>query len=107
MFVCLASALTLERKRGTMGSVSTATFCKRKTCPTAELLLLYHDAVLARTFTREVAAHLAACDFCAAELYLLSKFPPLSLPNYAPVVIPAPLYRLAKELLQSAPRVFS
>ena len=50
---------------------------------------------------------MAECDFCAAELYLLTKFPPLGLPNYAPVVIPEPLYRLAKELLTRAPRVLS
>jgi hypothetical protein len=90
-----------------MGSHSTATFCKRKACPSAELLLLYHDAVLARTFAREVAAHLAECDFCDAELYLLGKFPPLSLPNYSPAVLPESLYRLAKELLTTAPRVLS
>src|SRR5205085_9012818 len=75
--------------------------------PSAELRLLYRGAVLARTFAREVTARLAECDFCDAELYLLSKFPPLGLPNYAPVVIPEPLYRLAKELLTNAPRVFS
>jgi len=90
-----------------MGSVSTATFCKRKTCPSAEMLLLYHDAVLARTFAREVAAHLAECEFCDAELYLLAKFPPLGLPNYTPVVIPEPLFRLAKDLLTTVPRVLS
>ena len=90
-----------------MGSVSTATFRKRQTCPSAEMLLLYHDMVLARTFAREVAAHLAECDFCDAELYLLSKFPPLGLPNYVPVGIPESLYHLAKELLTTAPRVLS
>jgi len=90
-----------------MGSVSTAIFCKRKTCPSAEMLLLYHDAVLARTFAREVAAHLAVCDFCDAELYLLTKFPPLGLPNHTPVMLPEPLYRLAKELLTGAPRLLS
>ena len=90
-----------------MGSLSTATFCKRRTCPSAELLLLYHDAVLARTFARELAAHLAECDFCAAELYLLTKFPPLGLPKLTPVVIPESLYHLATELLTAAPRVLS
>jgi hypothetical protein len=90
-----------------MGSVSTATFCKHKTCPATELLLLYHDAVLAPTLARGVAAHLAECDFCGAELFLLTRHPPVNLPRYAPVPIPEPLYRLAKSLLGSAPRVLS
>ena len=90
-----------------MGSVSAATFRKRQTCPSAEMLLLYHDLVLARTFAREVATHLAVCEFCDAEFYLLAKFPPFGLPNYVPVGVPEPLYRLAKELLTTAPRVLS
>ncbi len=87
-----------------MGSVSTATFCKRKTCPAAELLLLYHDAVLAPSLRREVAGHLAECDFCDAELLLLTRFPPPRLPHYVPVAIPESLYRLARALLCSTPR---
>lgn len=90
-----------------MGSVSTATFCKHKTCPAAELLLLYHDAALAPSLRREVSAHLAACDFCDAEMFLLTKFPPPRLPRYVPVPIPEPLYRLARALLCGAPRVVS
>ena len=90
-----------------MGSVSTATYRKRKTCPTAEMLLLYHDAVLAHTLGCTVAAHLSECDFCNAELFLLSKFPPTGLPHYAPAVMPEPLYRLAKATINGAPRVIS
>jgi hypothetical protein len=88
-----------------MGSVSTAMFCKRKTCPSAEMLLLYHDGVLASAFEREIAAHLAACDFCDAELYLLTKFPPAGLPSYTPAAIPAAFYQLMKNLLTAGPRV--
>ncbi len=90
-----------------MGSVSTATFCKRKTCPAAEMLLLYHDAALAPSLRREVGAHLAGCDFCDAELFLLTRFPPPCLPRYAPVAIPESLYHLARALLCGAPRVVS
>ncbi len=88
-----------------MGSVSTATFYKHKTCPAAAMLLLYHDAVLAPSLRHEVGAHLAACDFCDAELFLLARFPPAGLPRYVPVAIPEPLYRLARALLCGAPRV--
>ena len=90
-----------------MGSVSTATFCKSKTCPSAEMLLLYHDAVLAHTLESAVAAHLAECDFCNAELFLLAKCPPAAQPQDAPAEIPEPLHRLAIDLLGNAPRVIS
>jgi len=90
-----------------MASVSTATFCKRKTCPSAELLLLYHDAVLAPALACMVTTHLAGCDFCDAELFMLARCPPTALVCRTPVAIPEPLYRLAKALLASAPRVIS
>lgn len=82
-----------------MRSFSTATFCKLRTCPTSEALLLYHDATPARETDREVADHLTACDFCGAELHLLSKFPPRAVTVYQPVRIPWHIYRLAKDLL--------
>jgi hypothetical protein len=90
-----------------MGSVSTATFCKRKTCTSTELLLLYRDAVLAHSLRREVETHLSECDFCGAELHLLVKHPPMGLPAYAPAALPDSLRRLALELLAAAPRVAS
>ena len=90
-----------------MGSVSTATFCKRKTCPSAEMLLLYHEAVLVRALECTVAAHLAECDFCNAELFMLEKFPPTSPLPSEPVALPEPLHRLAKALLDTTPCVIS
>ena len=85
-----------------MDSVGTVTFCKRKTCPAAELLLRYHAAVLDPTSERVVAAHLAECDFCGAELFLLAKYPPPSLPCYTPLPVPAPRNRLTSTLLGGA-----
>ena len=85
-----------------MRSLSTATFCKQRTCPSSEMLLLYHDATLARETVRLVTEHLSSCDFCDAELHLLSKFPPVGAPCFKPVRIPWHLYRLAKDLLISA-----
>jgi hypothetical protein len=82
-----------------MGSVSTAKFCKHKTCPSAEMLLGYTRATLAGDVRRQLSAHLDACDFCDAELYLLSKFPPAGAPLCPTVNIPFALYRLAKDLL--------
>ncbi|HZG54602.1 MAG TPA: hypothetical protein VEZ40_21040 [Pyrinomonadaceae bacterium] len=84
-----------------MGSVSTASFCKHKTCPSAEMLLSYTRATLGRELRRQLTAHLDGCDFCDAELYLLSKFPPAATTATACPTgkIPFALYRLAKDLL--------
>ena len=52
---------------------STAEFRKLKTCPSAEILLLYNTTGLAVGRRQKVAAHLAVCDFCEAERQLLSR----------------------------------
>ena len=82
-----------------MCSVSTAAFMKLKTCPTAETLLLYGEATLTREAGREVASHLSHCDFCGAELQLLTKYPPRGRAIFHPARMPRPLHRLAKDLL--------
>ena len=83
---------------------STVAFCKLRTCPTSETLLLYHDSALARDVTGEVTEHLSACDFCGAEMHLLSRFPPAGPALIRPVRMPWPLYRLAKDLFAAAER---
>ena len=82
-----------------MGSISTAKFCKHKSCPSSELLLGYTQATLTHELLQQMSAHLDACDFCDAEMYLLSKFPPTGAPAYPSAKIPRALYRLAKDLL--------
>jgi hypothetical protein len=89
----------MKKERGTMRSVSTAKFCKHKTCPSAEMLLSYTRATLPRELRQQLMAHLAACDFCDAELHLLSSFPPAGAVVCPTVKIPFALYRLAKDLL--------
>jgi hypothetical protein len=86
-------------------SSSTAAFCKLRTCPTSETLLLYHDAALACEATGTVTEHLSGCDFCGAELHLLSRFRPTGPPLIRPTRVPWPLYRLAKDLLSASARV--
>lgn len=82
-----------------MGSVSTATFRKRKTCPSSEILLLYSDSALVAAARPIIAEHVAGCDFCGAELQLLSKFAPRTPAVFQPARVPWHLYRLAKDLL--------
>jgi hypothetical protein len=50
-----------------MYRISTARFRKLRTCPSAEVLILYKDAVLTSEREERVARHLDACDFCGAE----------------------------------------
>jgi hypothetical protein len=82
-----------------MRSLSTATFCKHRTCPSSQALLRYHHATLSREAIQSVSTHLSSCDFCDAELSLLSKFPPKGAPASQPPRMPWHLYRLAKGLL--------
>jgi hypothetical protein len=63
------------------------------------MLVSYTRATLAREVRQQLAAHLDACDFCDAELYLLSKFPPTGATVCPSAKIPFALYRLAKDLL--------
>ncbi|MBC7932475.1 MAG: hypothetical protein H7Z38_18105 [Rubrivivax sp.] len=78
-----------------MRSSRTAGFRKLRTCPQSETLLTQSRG--ART---SIAAHLASCEFCGAEMQLLSRFPPppLALPFVA-FPLPAGLRRLAQDLL--------
>ncbi len=92
-----------------MRSLSTAEFRKTKICPSTQILLLYHEASLPETRRRRVAAHLSACDFCGAEMQLLSKHrPPTAQPASADArPIPAALRRLAEDLLNHPVRALA
>ncbi len=82
-----------------MRSASTAKFRKRRTCPPAERLLRYTMSDTARGASRKIAGHLAACDFCAAELELLKRHPPIGEQCVARIEIPVALRCLAESLL--------
>ncbi|MDT5159234.1 MAG: hypothetical protein QOC61_592 [Acidobacteriota bacterium] len=80
-----------------MSSISTVGFRKLRTCPHSDALLTF---CLDSYGTTCVAEHVAACDFCGAELQLLSRFaqPANALP-FAVLAMPAPLRLLAEEIL--------
>ena len=61
-----------------MRSRSTAEFSKQKSCPSADQLLLYCRRVLVGDIRFLISAHLAACDFCHAEMHLLMNHAPAS-----------------------------
>lgn len=79
----------------------TTIFCKQLTCPSAETLLSYQTASYASELQAEVTLHLAACDFCSAELQLLTKHTTRCAERYEKAKMPAPLRYLAESLLAS------
>src|SRR5215203_4460916 len=79
-----------------MPFTSTARFRKLRTCPHAETLLTFCQGM--RPAIR--AGRVAACDFCGAEVQLLSRHAPPT--NSLPLdahALPAHLRRLAEDIL--------
>ena len=75
------------------------------------MLLLYGQSTLARGARSRVRAHLADCDFCGAEIHLLTRHAArvqaqaANLPET--VAIPAGLHRLALDLLAEPSRTLT
>ena len=81
-----------------MRSSSKVGFRKLLTCPHTDALLMFCRGEADKQTS--IAAHVTSCDFCGAETQFLSRFPPPAnaLP-FAVFSIPAPLSRLAREIL--------
>lgn len=74
-------------------------FSKRPACPSSETLLdLVHGSLPALTF-QTTDLHLAGCDFCAAELQLLSRHAPRSYESHVRANIPLWVLLFAGRLL--------
>ena len=86
-----------------MNSSSVIVFNKQATCPSSEMLLSYQRVGLAAEQRVWVTSHLAACDFCGAELQLLTKYSP-TCEEYRVIDIPLNLRRLAEALLGNSSR---
>jgi hypothetical protein len=82
-----------------MPSSTTFRFRKLRTCPQTETLLTTFSAGVPRG--GRVAEHVRSCDFCGAEVQLLSLHAPPAdaLPFAAVLAMPAPLRRLAEDIL--------
>lgn len=86
-----------------MPSSGTATFRKRRACPSSEMLIDHARRSLDGARRDPLARHLDSCDFCGAEMQMLSRFPPPA--NALPFVatdLPEPLRRLATDVLRRA-----
>jgi hypothetical protein len=83
-----------------MPSTSTARFRKLRTCPQTETLLTFSQSTHAAARRGRVAEHVESCDFCGAEVQMLTRHAPaagtLSLAGHA---MPAHLRRLAEDVL--------
>jgi hypothetical protein len=76
-------------------------FCKTARCPTSQALLAYHRLDLATKDRAWIKSHLASCDFCSAELQLLTRYRS-DAEEYSFVEMPTRLRRLAEDLLKSS-----
>lgn len=74
-------------------------FLKRHDCPTSDTLDDYARHTLAAHKRQSVRLHLSKCDFCVAELQLLSNHPPLREAPHTPARIPLSLLLLAERSL--------
>jgi hypothetical protein len=84
-----------------MRTSSITVFCKQATCPSAEMLFSYHTFSLGSDAVEMVMEHLCWCEFCGAELKLLSDHTPLD-EEYLQAEIPAHLRSLAEALMSRA-----
>jgi hypothetical protein len=74
-------------------------FCKTVCCPTSQALLAYHRLAPANADHAYIENHLAYCDFCSAELQLLTRYRS-DAEEYSFVEMPAQFRRLAEDLLK-------
>jgi hypothetical protein len=81
-----------------MSSSFVSLFCKQTSCPSSELLLRYRTEELSAEQRTRIASHLCACEFCGAELQLLTEHRPPE--EECPVAeMPANLRHLAEAIL--------
>lgn len=84
--------------KGAKSCLGIAAFCKRISCPPAEMLLTYRSGSLSKAAQKKVSTHLAECEFCGAELQLLNKCPP-EVEERQTCEIPPHLKRLYEEMI--------
>ena len=81
-----------------MPSLFVSLFCKTVCCPASEALLAYHR-LAPNTDRAYIENHLGYCDFCSAELQLLTRHR-CDGEEYSFVEMSAQFRRLAEDLLK-------
>jgi len=82
-----------------MTSTFTSLFRKTAGCPTSQALLAFRRSFMVTEDLALIESHLACCDFCCAELQLLSRYRS-EVEEYSFEEMPAQLRRLAESLLK-------
>lgn len=78
-----------------------AKFCKNEDCPTSEDLLAFQLGDTPLSEGAVIRRHLAACEFCMAEVEFYENYPPAAETEerIEADTMPKPLYELAEALL--------
>ena len=76
-------------------------FSKTAECPTSEVLLDYSRSLMPPMMPIFIEEHLASCEFCGAEVQLLSRYRGEA-ENYSFAEMPEHLRRLAQDLLNGS-----
>ncbi|HMT07576.1 MAG TPA: hypothetical protein PKA82_06195 [Pyrinomonadaceae bacterium] len=80
-------------------------FCKSEDCPASQELLDFQNGDIELDRGSSICAHLAFCEFCAAEVEFYSRYPQQSLEQEEDAdltsEIPQPLYELAEAILKN------
>jgi hypothetical protein len=96
-FVLVAHRWAPENQ--SMASSFASLFCKTVRCPTSQALLDYDRSLMAPGDQGCIERHLAVCDFCSAELQLLTGYQSEA-EEYSFAEMPAQIRRLAEDLLK-------
>ncbi|MDQ3172661.1 MAG: hypothetical protein M3Q91_02995 [Acidobacteriota bacterium] len=82
-----------------MKASTVTSFTKTVACPSSNILLSFHMRALSPEITTLVRHHLAACDFCCAEMPLLAHYQSPLKGECRPPEIPINLRILAESLI--------
>jgi hypothetical protein len=80
-------------------------FCKTANCPSSEVLLRYRRHQLPLRERASIEIHLRRCDFCSAELHLLTQHR-AAVEERRCVEMPVRLRQLAQDLLRNGTNPF-
>ena len=78
-----------------------ANFYKSEDCPSSQQLLEFQTGDMSLDDGKVIRQHLAACEFCQAEIEFYAHYPQAEEETVEPTEIPGPLYDLAESLLSS------
>lgn len=80
-------------------------FCKSEDCPASQELLDFQNGDIELDRGSAICAHLAFCEFCAAEVEFYSRYPQKSVEvddeSDTACKIPQPLFELAEAILKN------